>query len=282
MITATTISEVRSFIAKQRQQNKKIGFIPTMGALHDGHLSLVHMSSKNNDACIMSIFVNPTQFGPGEDYSKYPRPIDEDKKVAEKAGIDLLFLPDSKTMYPSPENTIFVEETYLSQHLCGKFRPGHFRGVCTIVSKLLNIVTPDHMYLGEKDAQQLRILQEMVKQLNIPVETIGGPTFREENGVAMSSRNKYLSEQNKNKASVIYKALSVAKQLFNAGEKNAKALIQATYKILEQEPSFRIQYLELVQWSDLHKIETVSDKSLLAIAGYMGEIRLIDNVMLNP
>jgi len=280
MIIATTIEEVREFVEQQRQQKKKIGFIPTMGALHDGHLSLVHMSRKTDDTCIMSIFVNPTQFGPNEDYAKYPRPIEEDKKMAKKAGIDLLFLPDKATMYPSKENTIFVEETFLSQHLCGKYRPGHFRGVCTVVNKLLNIVIPDRMYLGEKDAQQLRILQEMKKQLNIPTLIVGGPTLREENGVAMSSRNKYLSEENKNRASIIYKALSSTKKMFNQGEKNSKTLIRNAYKVLEQEPSFRIQYLELVQWSDFHKTETVNDKCLLAVAGYLDEIRLIDNVIL--
>jgi pantoate--beta-alanine ligase len=279
MITVHSIDEVRKFVSQQRKNGNTIGFVPTMGALHAGHLSLVEASKKKNKICVMSIFVNPTQFGPNEDFTKYPRPVQKDQELAIQAGVDLLFLPTVETMYPETEKTVYVEEMVMSTVLCGKYRPGHFRGVCTVVNKLLNIVTPDHLYLGEKDAQQFRILQKMVSELQMPVNVIGVPILREKNGLAMSSRNRYLSTEYQDKASVIFRALSAAKKEFDNGERNVKKLVHAAHTILETEPLLKIQYLEIRTWNDLKETNEISQPSLLAIACHMGDIRLIDNVI---
>lgn len=280
MITTNSIEEVRSFVDQQRMSGKKIGFIPTMGALHDAHISLVQASKQRGNSSVMSIFVNPTQFGPNEDFDKYPRTLDTDKNLAMFGGTNLLFAPSIDTIYPNGEKNWIEPPKEFLQSLCAPFRPGHFQGVCTVVHRLLEIVNPDELFLGQKDAQQLRILQVAMKTLHPKVEIIGVPTMRESSGLAMSSRNKYLSEHQKQKASNIYKALSTAQQAFQAGEKNTEHLISMAKKILNQEPSFKLQYLELVQWSDFQKSETVMEKSLLAVAGYIDQTRLIDNVIL--
>ena len=280
MITVHTIEEVQDFIAQERAAGKTIGFVPTMGALHDGHLSLVEVSKKHGHSTIMSIFVNPTQFGPNEDFEKYPRTLDTDKNLAAFAGVNLLFAPSINTVYPE-ENKHFIEPPIqMNSVLCAPFRPGHFRGVCTVVNRLLDIVQPNEMFLGQKDGQQLRILQEAMKSLHSNIKITGVPTMRESSGLAMSSRNKYLSMKEKEHALVLYKALSAGLQIYRAGEKSAEKIIHAAHRILENESSFKLQYLELVRWSDFTKTESVLEKSMLAIAGHMGSTRLIDNVIL--
>lgn len=275
MIITSDPKEVRSFT----KQFKKIGFVPTMGALHEGHLSLIHACKKKNNATIMSIFVNPTQFGPNEDLEKYPRPIEKDKALAEHAGVDLLFLPTFETMYPSSP-TVFVEETALTNVLCGPFRPGHFKGVCTVVNKFLNMIQPTELFLGQKDGQQLRVIEEMVHQLRMPVTVTSVPTFREKNGLAMSSRNQYLSNEQKNKASIIFKALSIGKNMFAEGEKNRQKILDVVTNELRIETSFQIQYVDLLEWKTFVPKESVEQKAILAIAGFMNQTRLIDNFIL--
>lgn len=280
MITVRSTDEVRSFVEEEKKSGKKIGFVPTMGALHEGHLSLVQACKKRGLTCVMSIFVNPTQFGPNEDFGKYPRSLELDQNMALSAGTSLLFTPSVETVYPSETKNWINPPEHLNEVLCGPFRPGHFRGVCTVVHRLLEIVQPDELFLGQKDAQQLRILQESMKLLHPKTEILGIPTLREKSGLAMSSRNKYLSVEEKTKAEIIFKALSAAENSFKAGEKRTKNIIQAAQNILNQEPSFKVQYLQLVQWEDFQKTETVLEKSLLAVAGYFGTTRLIDNIIL--
>jgi pantoate--beta-alanine ligase len=280
MITVHTVSEVDTFVATEQNLGKKIGFVPTMGALHDGHLSLVQTCKKHGLSCVMSIFVNPTQFGPNEDLSKYPKTLETDKNLAFGGGVNLLFVPSAETIYPGNNHTWIDPPAHLNQVLCGPFRPGHFRGVCTVVNRLLDIVQPNALFLGQKDAQQLRILQMVMKPLHPKTEIISVPTIREKNGLAMSSRNQFLSEEEKNRASILYKALATAQKAFELGEKSSESLLKISHKILESEPSFKIQYLEIVRWKDFKKSETISEKSMMAVAGYFKTTRLIDNVIL--
>lgn len=281
MIVTSNPQELRSFTQKHRADQQSIGFVPTMGALHQGHMSLVTASRKTNDATIMSIFVNPTQFGPREDLEKYPRPIEADTELAKQSGVDLLFLPTYATMYPH-SSSVFVEETSLTNVLCGPFRPGHFKGVCTVVNKFLNMIQPTEIFLGQKDGQQLRVIEAMVEQLLIPVRVISVPTFREPNGLAMSSRNQYLSVQEKKSASIIFKSLSLAKKLVDEGETHSQKIIDAVKQLLQTENDFQIQYVELVEWKTFLPKEKIEHKSILAIAGFFNQTRLIDNIILDP
>lgn len=280
MITVHSIDEIQAFVSEEREAGKKIGFVPTMGALHDGHMSLVQASKKHGHSTIMSIFVNPTQFGPNEDFEKYPRTLDTDQNQALVAGVNVLFVPSVNTIYPSEDQKFIDPPNHLNHVLCGPFRPGHFRGVCTVVNRLLDIVQPDEMFLGQKDGQQLRILQETMATLHPKTKITGVPTLRESSGLAMSSRNKYLSEKQKQNALVIFKALSMAQQAFQFGEKSASSLLKHASNVLEQQHDFKIQYLELVRWSDFEKMETILEKSMLAVAGHFEDTRLIDNVIL--
>lgn len=281
MITVHSIEEIQAFISEEKQAGKKIGFVPTMGALHEGHLSLVQTAKQRGLTCVMSIFVNPKQFGPTEDFSQYPRTLETDKNLAFGSGVNVLFAPTEKTIYPPDQDIKKISPPEnLSSVLCGPFRPGHFEGVCTVVNRLLDIVQPDEFFLGQKDAQQLRILQETMKRLHPTTEIIGVATVREPDGLAMSSRNKYLSADERKKALVISKALSSVSEFFNMGEKDSAHLIARAHKILEEEPDFKIQYVNLLRWSDFQKMEAIQEKSLLAIAGHMGKTRLIDNVVL--
>lgn len=279
MKITSSAAELKQYVNSLRQQKKTIGFVPTMGALHAGHLSLVQTSKKTNDATIMSIFVNPTQFGPQEDLEKYPRPIEKDTHLARESGVDLLFLPTFETLYPAYP-TVFVDETSLTNVLCGPFRPGHFRGVCTVVNKFLQLVQPDELFLGQKDGQQLRVVEEMVKQLLIPVDVISVPTFREPNGLAMSSRNQYLSEEGRNKASIIFQALSLGKKMYEDGENRSQLIIESVIEKLNQEKEFRIQYVDLLDWDSFVKKDLITTKSILAVAGFFSQTRLIDNIIL--
>jgi pantoate--beta-alanine ligase len=279
MKIAKTIESVRHLVKAARRAGKKIGFVPTMGALHIGHISLIEAAKKNCDFVVVSIFVNPTQFGPKEDFKKYPRPIKADLKMCRKAGVDVVFSPTPQEMYPA-ENFTWVDVEKLSEPLCGKFRPGHFRGVATICAKLFNIVTPDVAYFGQKDAQQAIVIKRMVADLNMPLQIVVCPTVREKNGLAMSSRNQYLTPQQKEDAALIYKSLQKCRRMIKQGETNAKKIIAEMRKVLKQIPSVEIQYVSIVDAETLQNIDKVAGKVLAAIAVKIGSTRLIDNILI--
>ena len=250
-----------------------------MGYLHAGHISLVKIARENADSVVASIFVNPAQFGPNEDLSKYPRDFERDEKLCREAGVDFLFYPTPENMYLDG-HSIWVDESSLSGVLCGASRPGHFRGVCTVVAKLLNIMLPDSMVLGEKDAQQLRVLRRMVRDLNFPVEVISGPTVREIDGLAMSSRNKYLTPVERKEAVCLFQSLETARILFAAGERSAGKIKAAICGMIGK-TSGRIDYIELVDSETLQPVEIVERQALIALAVKFSGARLIDNVVLS-
>nr|WP_199333573.1 bifunctional pantoate--beta-alanine ligase/(d)CMP kinase [Oculatella sp. FACHB-28] len=262
-----------------------VGLVPTMGALHPGHLSLIHRARQDNYLVIVSIFVNPLQFGPNEDFQKYPRTLLQDQQQCEQAGVDVIFAPTAAELYgtvpPVGEalTQVLPPATAIAR-LCGRFRPGHFEGVATVVAKLLNLVQPDRTYFGQKDAQQLAILQQMVVDLNIPVEIVGCPIVREANGLALSSRNQYLTDAERSQATVLYRSLQKAEQLFRSGNLESAALLAAVEAELATEPAVKPQYAELVDPVTLAPLERVEESGLLAIAAYLGSTRLIDNLVL--
>jgi pantoate--beta-alanine ligase len=258
-----------------------IGFVPTMGALHEGHLSLVQKSRSENPFTVMSLYVNPTQFGVGEDFGAYPRTPEKDRELAEQNGVDLLWTPTDRDIYPQGFST-FIEETSLSQHFCGRFRSGHFRGVCTVVYHLLRTVEPDRMYLGRKDAQQLRVLEKMAEDLALGVKVVGCTTVREKDGLARSSRNAYLTHQEREIAPALYAALSEAQNAFRKGERGMAELVSIVNRALARTPQIRVQYAELRRWSDFETPERVDAPSVLAVAAFLGKTRLIDNIFLQP
>ncbi|MCC7300065.1 MAG: pantoate--beta-alanine ligase [Verrucomicrobia bacterium] len=261
-----------------RRAGKTIGFVPTMGYLHAGHLSLVQTARTSADLVVASIFVNPAQFGPNEDLAAYPRDFERDEKLCRDAGVDILFYPTPGDMYLE-EHSIWVDEESLSNVLCGASRPGHFRGVCTVVAKLLNIVLPDIMVLGEKDAQQLRILRRMVRDLNFPVKIIAAPTIRETDGLAMSSRNKYLTPAERLEAGCLFQSLEKARALFAAGER-AAGNIKAAVRAAIEATSGKVDYIELVDDETLRPVQTLEKPALLALAVKFSKARLIDNTVL--
>jgi len=276
-----TIDELRKTLDKHRKADETIGFVPTMGYLHEGHLNLIRQARKDNDIVVVSIFVNPTQFGEGEDFEKYPRDLERDANLCEKEGVDYIFAPDTKEMYPNGEPLIYVDVKKLSDHLCGRFRPGHFRGVLTVVSKLFNIVMPTRAYFGKKDIQQLRIIKQLVKDLNFPIEIIPVETTRESDGLAMSSRNTYLSPEERAVAPQIYQALQEGFQMIKQGERDATTVIEHVLNKLEQIPGARPQYVQIVSWDDLYPVKELTDGIyVLATAVFLGPARLIDNIRL--
>jgi pantoate--beta-alanine ligase len=279
MKVARTIESVRRLVKAARIAGKKIGFVPTMGALHIGHISLIEAAKKDCDFVVVSIFVNPTQFGPNEDFAKYPRPIKADLKMCRKAGVNVVFAPTPREMYPA-ENLTWVDVEKLSEPLCGKFRPGHFCGVATVCAKLFNIVAPDIAYFGRKDAQQAIVIKRMVADLNMPLKIVVCPTVREKNGLAMSSRNQYLTPQQKEDAALIYKSLQKCRHTIKQGETNAKKIIAEMRKILKQIPSVEIQYVSIVDVETLQNIDKVAGKVLAAVAVKIGPTRLIDNILI--
>ena len=279
MKVAKTIESVRRLVKAARKAGKKIGFVPTMGALHIGHISLIEAAKKNCDFVVVSIFVNPTQFGPGEDFNKYPRPVKADLKMCRKAGVDVIFAPTPLEMYPA-ENLTWVDVEKLSEPLCGKFRPGHFRGVATICAKLFNIVTPDIAYFGQKDAQQAIIIKRMVVDLNMPLKIVVCPTVREKTGLAMSSRNQYLTPQQKKDAALIYKSLQKCRHMIKQGNTDTKKITAEMRKVLKQIPSVEIQYISIVDTETLRNIDRITGKILVAVAVKIGSTRLIDNIFL--
>ena len=276
MKVLNTINEVRNLVKEWKTQGLKIGFVPTMGYLHEGHESLIKRASQENDRVVVSIFVNPMQFGPKEDLSTYPRDLERDSKVCEGAGADIIFHPKSEEMYFEDFST-FVDMNGLTSGLCGKSRPTHFRGVCTVVTKLFNIVSPDRAYFGEKDAQQLAIIKRMVRDLNIDVEVIGCPIVREKDGLAKSSRNTYLSIEERSAATILSKALNIAREKIKDGERTSSNIISTIKEIIESEKLARIDYIEVVDSFSMEGVDTIEKSVLVAIAVFIGKTRLIDN-----
>lgn len=271
-----TINEVRQQVKEWRQQGLTIGFVPTMGYLHEGHQSLIKKAVEQNDNVVVSVFVNPMQFAPTEDLESYPRDLQADAVLCEKTGADLIFNPEPEEMYTNGFCS-FVDMNGPTAELCGKSRPIHFRGVCTVVSKLFNIVTPDRAYFGQKDAQQLAVIKRMVMDLNIPIEIIGCPIIREADGLAKSSRNTYLSEEERQAALILSKTVFMGQQLVENGLTDANELKERMKKNIETEPLARIDYVEVVDFNDISIRDTISDNTLIAMAVYIGKTRLIDN-----
>ncbi len=275
MKIASTIAEVRAWARRSLRV-----LVPTLGALHQGHLELVRKARERagpSGEVAVSIFVNPLQFEPGSDYDRYPRVADRDEKLCREAGVDLLFQPSVNEMYAG-DRSVTVEENSLSEQLCGRSRPGHFQGVCTVVAKLFNILQPDVAVFGEKDFQQLAIIRRMVRDLNFPVEIVGVPTVREADGLALSSRNQYLGTEERAQAPNLRRALVAGAGLAGKGERSARVLIEKTREVVRQSPLARIDYVELVDSETLQPVESAAPGSLLALAVFFGNTRLIDNI----
>ncbi len=273
------ISEMQSFSCEIRRSGRTIGVVPTMGFLHEGHMSLVDLAKRHSDVVVVTIFVNPTQFGPSEDFDRYPRNFDGDVKLCESHGVDAIFAPSVGEMYPGGASTWVVEEK-LSQGLCGKSRPGHFRGVTTVVAKLFNAVLPDIAVFGEKDFQQLKVLTKMVRDLNFPIKIIPGPIVREKDGLAMSSRNKYLSKDERERALSISRSLAEAEAMAGAGVRDAGKIAAAISKRISAAGG-RVDYVEIVDAETLEPADKMDGPSLAAVAAFFGSTRLIDNRVLD-
>ena len=274
-----TVKEVREQVKEWKKQGLSVGFVPTMGYLHEGHKSLLDAARKGNDKVVVSIFVNPMQFGPTEDLATYPRDLDHDAALCESAGVDLIFHPEAEEMYEK-DFCSFVDMTGLTEGLCGKTRPIHFRGVCTVVNKLFNIVTPDHAYFGQKDGQQLAVIKRMVRDLNMDIEIVGCPIVREEDGLAKSSRNTYLSHEERKAALILSKTVALGKELAKT-EKDANKVVEAMKKNIETEPLAKIDYVEAVDALSMAPVEKLEGTCMLAMAVYIGKTRLIDNTLIN-
>lgn len=274
-----TVKEVREQVKEWKKQELSVGFVPTMGYLHEGHKSLMDAARKGNDKVVVSIFVNPMQFGPTEDLATYPRDLDHDAALCESAGVDLIFHPEAEEMYEK-DFCSFVDMTGLTEGLCGKTRPIHFRGVCTVVNKLFNIVTPDHAYFGQKDGQQLAVIKRMVRDLNMDIEIVGCPIVREEDGLAKSSRNTYLSSEERKAALILSKTVALGKELAKT-EKDANKVVEAMKKNIETEPLAKIDYVEAVDALSMAPVEKLEGTCMLAMAVYIGKTRLIDNTLIN-
>jgi pantoate--beta-alanine ligase len=275
MKIAKTVKEIRKYITEWRREGLSIGFVPTMGYLHEGHQSLINRATEN-DRVVVSIFVNPMQFGPKEDLASYPRDFKSDCRLCEENGVDLIFNPEPEEMYDS-DFCSYVDMSMLTEELCGLSRPVHFRGVCTVVSKLFNIVTPDRAYFGEKDAQQLAIIKHMVRDLNYNIEVIGCPIIREKDGLAKSSRNTYLNEEEREAAIVLSRSLQLGKKIVADGEKDLDVLVKRMIAYIEQEPLARIDYLKAVDAVSMCQVEKLDRTVLVAMAVFIGKTRLIDN-----
>ncbi len=262
-----------------RKAGKRLGFVPTMGALHDGHFSLVRAARNSCEGVAVSIFVNPTQFGPNEDLAKYPRTFDRDREMLKKEGINLLFAPSAEEMYP-PGGVTWVTVEGLSEKLDGRSRPGHFRGVTTIIAKLFHIIEPDVAFFGQKDAAQLAVIRQMARNLNFAVEIVACPIVREPDGLAMSSRNRYLDPAQRKQALILHRSLTRVKALWEAGERDAARLAAAGKEEIQKESAVRLDYFEIVNPDTLDAISTASDGALVAVAAFVGSTRLIDNILL--
>lgn len=277
MFIANKITDLRSIVSDWHKEGHKIGVVPTMGYLHEGHESLIKRAVKENDKVIVTNFVNPMQFGPKEDLSIYPRDFKRDTQICESAGANIIFAPTVEEMYESNFSS-FVDMTGLTEELCGASRPGHFRGVCTVVTKLFNITKADRAYFGEKDAQQLAVIRHMVRDLNMDIEIIGCPIVREEDGLAKSSRNTYLSKEERSAALVLSQSLTIAKNMLDAGERNAVTICNAIKAKIEAEPLARIDYVSIVDGETLRSVTLIEHPVLIALAVYIGKTKLIDNI----
>lgn len=276
MTIAQTIQETRNTIKEWRRQGYTIGLVPTMGYLHDGHASLMKKAKESCQKVVVSIFVNPMQFGANEDLSTYPRDLEADSRLCESLGVDLIFHPSVEEMY-DPGFCSFVDMTGLTKELCGKSRPIHFRGVCTVVTKLFNIVTPDKAFFGQKDAQQLAVIKRMTADLNMDIEIVGCPIIREEDGLARSSRNVYLNKEERQAALILSKTIQLGQQMVQQGTRSASQLLAAMKASLESEPLARIDYVEAVSMDTIQPIDTLQGQVLVAMAVFIGKTRLIDN-----
>lgn len=274
-----TVKEVREQVKEWKKQGLSVGLVPTMGYLHEGHKSLMEAARKGNDKVVVSIFVNPMQFGPTEDLATYPRDLDHDAALCESVGVDLIFHPEAEEMYEK-DFCSFVDMTGLTEGLCGKTRPIHFRGVCTVVNKLFNIVTPDHAYFGQKDGQQLAVIKRMVRDLNMDIEIVGCPIVREEDGLAKSSRNTYLSPEERKAALILSKTVALGKELAKT-EKDANKVVEAMKENIKTEPLAKIDYVEAVDALSMAPVEKLEGTCMLAMAVYIGKTRLIDNTLIN-
>lgn len=275
-----TIKEVRTLVKEWKKNGESVGFVPTMGYLHEGHGSLITKARENNDKVVVSIFVNPLQFGPSEDLESYPRDLEKDSKFCESLGADLIFHPEPEEMYHDDFSS-YVDMSVLTEELCGLSRPVHFRGVCTVVSKLFNIVQPDNAYFGEKDAQQLAIIKHMVQDLNMDVNVVGCPIVREEDGLAKSSRNTYLSVEERQAALILSKTIELAKKLIAEGERDADVVVAKMKANIETEPMAKIDYVKAVNGLTMQQQKEIKAPMLIAMAVYIGKTRLIDNTIIS-
>ncbi|MCU4137807.1 MAG: Panthothenate synthetase [Thermodesulfobacteria bacterium] len=275
------ISKMKEISKFWKRQGYKIAFVPTMGFLHGAHLALVKKAKELGDKTVVSIFVNPLQFGPKEDFREYPRDLERDLALLEKEKVDAVFIPETEEMYP-PDFQTYVEVTKLTTGLCGAFRPGHFKGVTTVVLKLFNIVNPDIAIFGEKDYQQLQVIKQMIKDLNLDIEIVAHPTVREKDGLAMSSRNIYLSSAERESAISLYKALLLAQKLVKEGEKDSQKIKEEMEKFIYSFPFTKVQYIEFVDPQTLDPIDKINKPVLCALAVYVGKARLIDNMLITP
>jgi pantoate--beta-alanine ligase len=273
------VAEMQSRAREWRKAGRTIGFVPTMGFLHEGHLSLVRLAREYADVVVVSIFVNPTQFGPNEDLDAYPRDFERDEALCREEGVDAVFYPSAEEMY-SDNASVYVNDDQLTKTLCGAKRPGHFQGVLTVVAKLFNIVLPDVAVFGQKDAQQLRVIEQMVADLNFPLRVVPGPIVREADGLAMSSRNKYLSVAQRKEALCLRRALDAAEALYGEGESDAVRIKQAMRDLIEPVTEAEIDYIELVDWTTLEPVARIEGTTLIALAVQVGPARLIDNALL--
>ncbi|MGI6084243.1 MAG: pantoate--beta-alanine ligase [Acetivibrionales bacterium] len=278
MITLYTVQEVRKEIKSWSGHGFTIGFVPTMGYLHDGHVSLIQKARIENDKVVVSIFVNPIQFGPNEDYERYPRDLERDREICEKAGADLIFAPSAAEMFPS-ENLTFIYVSKLGDYLCGARRPGHFRGVCTIVTKLFNIVKPNRAYFGEKDFQQLAIIRQMTRDLCFDTQIVTCPTIRESDGLALSSRNSYLYGTERSAARVIPESLNLARETMNGGERDSAMIKRIILQNISAEPLAKVDYIEIVDALHLQPIPRIDRPAIVAVAVFIGTTRLIDHFL---
>ena len=280
MKVVKTIQEVRDYVLAWRKAGLSVGLVPTMGYLHEGHQSLIRKSVEQNDRTVVSVFVNPIQFGPNEDLEAYPRDLNRDMKAVEEAGGDLIFNPEPEEMYRG-HFTSFIDTTETTELLCGAVRPVHFRGVCTVVGKLFNIVQPDRAYFGQKDAQQLATIRRFVRDLNFPVEIVPCPIVREADGLAKSSRNTYLNVEERKAALILSQSLKKGKSAIEQGERSAQRVIDIIRQNLETEPMARIDYVEVVDFENIQRVKEIKGETLVAIAVYIGKTRLIDNFIVD-
>lgn len=276
----TKIDEIKSISKEIKKEGKKIGFVPTMGYLHEGHESLIKRAKEENDVVVVSIFVNPTQFGPEEDFENYPRDIQRDSKICENLGVDYIFHPEDEEMYPDGFSTFVVPDEKMTNIMCGISRPIHFRGVCTVLTKLFSIIRPDRAYFGKKDIQQLAIVRRMVEDLNLGVKIIGCPIVREDDGLAKSSRNKYLNDEERQAATILRKSILLGKEAIDKGEVDAKKVLGIIVNSIKTEKLAEIDYVEILDFATFDRVEKIGENTVIGMAVYIGKTRLIDNILI--